>query len=104
MGDLIGGPELDMLTRMFVSVLEQRVTEMEAALAEREALRLQRLAHRLKGAAGSYGFVGISDAAAAVEAAARSGEDARTLLAELRAACGQAQASYGGGTPRPGAA
>jgi CheY-like chemotaxis protein/HPt (histidine-containing phosphotransfer) domain-containing protein len=104
MGDLMGGPELDMLTRMFVSVLEQRVTEMEAALAEREALRLQRLAHRLKGAAGSYGFVGISDAAAAVEAAARSGEDALALLAELRAACGRAQASYGTGTPRTGAA
>jgi len=104
MGDLIGGPELDTLTRMFVSVLEQRVGEMEVALADREAVRLQRLAHRLKGAAGSYGFIGISDAAAAVEAAARSGEDAQALLAELRAACHDARASYAGGSTRSGLA
>jgi HPt (histidine-containing phosphotransfer) domain-containing protein len=89
---------------MFVSVLEQRVGEMEAALADREAVRLQRLAHRLKGAAGSYGFAGISDAAAAVEAAARSGEDAQTLLAALRAACHHARVSYAGGSTRSGAA
>jgi signal transduction histidine kinase/CheY-like chemotaxis protein/HPt (histidine-containing phosphotransfer) domain-containing protein len=104
MSDLIGGPELDTLTRMFVSVLEQRVGEMEAALADREAVRLQRLAHRLKGAAGSYGFAGISDAAAAVEAAARSGEDAQTLLAALRAACHHARVSYARGSTRSGAA
>jgi signal transduction histidine kinase/CheY-like chemotaxis protein/HPt (histidine-containing phosphotransfer) domain-containing protein len=87
-------PQVHTLMRMFVQVLEQRMREMENALAADERPRIARLAHRLKGAAGSYGFVAISDAAAMLEAAAAQGEDVRGCLDRLAAMCRQAQAAY----------
>jgi len=100
MGEMLGSPELDTLTRMFVDLLEERVAEMEQAVGGDEGVQLQRLAHRLKGAAGSYGFLGISEAAAAVEAAARNGENTQACLESLARLCHQTRVSYpGAGSP-----
>jgi signal transduction histidine kinase/CheY-like chemotaxis protein/HPt (histidine-containing phosphotransfer) domain-containing protein len=90
-------PQVHTLMRMFVTILEQRMAEMEDALAADEPERLGRLAHRLRGAAGSYGFVAISDAAGVLEAAAQQGRDVRACLDRLAAMCRQAGAAYRSG-------
>jgi HPt (histidine-containing phosphotransfer) domain-containing protein len=46
---------------------------------------LKRLAHQLKGAGGSYGFPGITEAAAAVEQALEHGLDEPVLRARVEA-------------------
>ena len=73
----------------FVSRLPGRVTAMRETLANRHHEELQRLAHHLKGAGGSYGFPPLTDAARRVEDAAKIGDDeAATLaLAELATLC-----------------
>lgn len=85
-------PQGETLVRIFVSVLERRVAEMEEAFAAGEAERLRRLAERTKSAAGGYGLVAIADAAAMLEVAAAQGRDVRACLDRLCATCRQVQA------------
>ena len=84
---------------MFVLVLGRRVAELEDAVASGEVDRLSRLAERLKGSAGNYGFVAISDAAGLLETAARQGRDVEACLDRLRATCQQVRAAYRSGEP-----
>jgi HPt (histidine-containing phosphotransfer) domain-containing protein len=66
-------PEFDELKREFLTEAEEKVREIESALAtgrDRESLdRLTYLAHQLKGSGGSYGFQRISADAADLERA-----------------------------------
>ena len=65
--------ELDELRREFLAEAQQKVREIESALARgKDAATLQRLAylaHQLKGSGGSYGYERISTEAAALEKA-----------------------------------
>lgn len=80
--DLGGDPDLGDLVALFVEEMPARTAALRSHWASGDRETLRRAAHQLKGAAGSYGFAPISQAAAAVDAAVRSGvSDAE--LAEL---------------------
>jgi signal transduction histidine kinase/DNA-binding response OmpR family regulator len=82
------------LVRTFVEDLAQDMSSMRAALAAQDIERLSMLAHRLKGAAGSYGFPEITRQAAQLEGALGSGLDSTTVaceLASLEAICAAAR-------------
>ncbi len=74
------------LVELFVSSLPQRLAQLREMAEQGDWEGLRRLAHQLKGAAGSYGFAVISVKAAQLEAAARQSADPPVilqLLAEL---------------------
>jgi histidine phosphotransfer protein HptB len=92
-----GDPDLGDLVVMFAEELPKRMTALLESLNDGDWESLQRAAHQIKGAAGSYGFDAISPAAGRVEYAVRNGEpeeQIRTAVAELgelcsRVRCGQ---------------
>jgi PAS domain S-box-containing protein len=61
----------ELITR-FISRLPDRITSLEQALAEQDRTALKELAHKLKGAAGCYGFDPIGAAAGTVEDSAKT--------------------------------
>ncbi len=92
-------PELGELVEMFVEEMPDRISNLSACFSDKDWEGLGRLAHQLKGSAGSYGFAQISPAAARVEQAARQDpdeENIRSSLEQLLALCGQVRA----GTPQ----
>ncbi len=68
-------PEIAPILRNFVERLDDQVNHMRQAWRSREHQQLQRLAHRLKGAGGSYGYPSLSEAALALENAAKASDD-----------------------------
>ena len=61
------------LVREFASDLPSRVRCLEELLAQGDFEELERMAHQLKGAGGGYGFPQITETAAALEQAVKSG-------------------------------
>lgn len=78
----------------FVKSLPRRLEELRQAYQLREWDRLTALAHRLKGAAGSYGYPDISRLCADLEPKlrARQADDFAAFLAKLVALTQAAQA------------
>ncbi len=76
---LANDPEMRELIHAFVQGLPRRVSELQSALRENDLQGLICIAHQMKGAAGGYGFPAITDAARALETAARSAADVQTL-------------------------
>jgi len=81
----------------FVAGLPRRIDAMEAALADRRADEVRRLAHQLKGTGGNYGYPPLSKAAVALERAAGDGDwlGQRTALDELVSLCGAVLRGHG---------
>jgi HPt (histidine-containing phosphotransfer) domain-containing protein len=69
---LIDDPELRDVVEEFVHGLPRRLAEMRAAYAQLDWELLRTLAHRLKGAGGSYGYPVLSQLAAEMERGFRS--------------------------------
>lgn len=69
----------------FVAGLAGRIEKMSAALQAHDLAQLQRLAHQLKGAGGSYGYPEISEVGATIEARLRAQDagDANGWIARL---------------------
>lgn len=65
-------PELADVVREFVDVLPTRLAEMKAAFEQSDWKALTTLAHRLKGAGGSYGYPDISQLCATMERSFRA--------------------------------
>ena len=61
-------PDLRDLVEEFVGGLSQRLAEFKQAFEELDWDRLRALAHRLKGASGSYGYPDVSRLAMRMEA------------------------------------
>lgn len=82
----------------FVERLPGRLDELCKALEEENFEDLQRLAHRLKGAGGSYGYPTLSEMAKSLELAARAGDrdEATTSLASIREVCAAIQIGWTG--------
>ena len=78
-------PVIARLLGEFVTRLEGRVQGMQAAIQNFNQEELQRLAHQLKGAAGSYGYPSLSVAAKALEDEMRQGhwEQVATTVAYI---------------------
>jgi HPt (histidine-containing phosphotransfer) domain-containing protein len=76
-------PDLGALVTLFVEEMPDRVAALERAFEAGNWDAVQRLAHQMKGAAGSYGFEQITPYAIRLEMAARRRDD----HLELRSAC-----------------
>lgn len=78
-------PGIGPLLRTFVAGLSERCDELGLAIAASDLDELRICAHKLKGAAGGYGFRPIADEAAAIVAAIDAGESGPELATRLRA-------------------
>ena len=80
----------------FVGRLAERLAAMQTALCDANSDELRRLAHQLKGAAGSYGFPTVSAAAKALEDDARQGrlEMGAAHLERIAAFCHAVEAGW----------
>ena len=90
-----GDPDLGDLVSMFVEEMPDRIATLEQAIVCRDWENLQRMAHQLKGAAGSYGFHQLTPFAAAVESSVRDNapdEKIRSALQNLIEMCRQVRA------------
>ena len=89
---LADDPELRDIVQEFVSGLETRLAEMRAAYSKLDFDALRTLAHRLKGAGGSYGYPEFSRIAGEMEEqfkqfqATRFEQEIETLTRLVRAA------------------
>ncbi len=81
--DHANDPDMVELIEQFVGRLSNRIADLEEAFAKQDARMLGELAHKLKGAAGGYGFPSISSAAGQLEKTAKSQKDLDSLNAEL---------------------
>ena len=82
--------DLGEIVDLFVSEMPGRVDRLLGSADARNWSELERLAHQLKGAAGSYGFEPITPAAARLEAAVRDAwpeEQLRLALTDLVVLC-----------------
>lgn len=64
---LANDPDLGGIVELFVEEMPNRIASLQQCLAESNWEELRRVAHQLKGAAGSYGFHPISPVAAHLE-------------------------------------
>ncbi len=83
-------PDLREIVEMFVSEMPDRISQMVDVMEKEDWEGLKRLAHQLKGAAGSYGFEPLSPTAAELEntiADGASEEDIKASLEELVKMC-----------------
>jgi histidine phosphotransfer protein HptB len=90
--------DLSELVEMYVGEMPDRIAAIQTLLAQAEWEELRRMAHQMKGAAGSYGFEAITPVAGAVEDSIRGGapeEQIRQATRELLAMCSRVRA----GTP-----
>lgn len=83
--DLAGDETLGELVELFVREVPDRVTALEKALAAGDLKLVNRLAHQLAGASGSYGFHELRPLAVALEFAAADGDAEPTLREHLQA-------------------
>ena len=77
-------PVISEILGEFVNRLEPRVKAMETALREGRSEELRQIAHQLKGAAGSYGYPSLADAAKTLEDEARGGQLGAAAMAVER--------------------
>ena len=82
-------PDLVEIINQFVTGLAEKLQSMQQALANGDFGTLQRLAHQLKGAGGSYGYPTLTDSAKVLEdtAKARDPETAGLAFALLADLC-----------------
>lgn len=93
-------PEMRDLVEQFVDGLSERIRELQAAFAASDWNTLERTAHRLKGAGGSYGYPAITELAARMEAEfkARRGERFADWIAALEQLIAAARAGLNAAT------
>ena len=85
-----GDPELGDIVEMFVEEMPERAASLRDYLNVGDFANLRQAAHRLKGAAGSYGFDQITPCAGRLEAAISESEpesQIRQAVAELVDLC-----------------
>jgi CheY-like chemotaxis protein/HPt (histidine-containing phosphotransfer) domain-containing protein len=81
--DLAADPDLCELVEMFVGEMPGRITTLETQARNRDWQQLNRTAHQLKGAAGSYGFGAITPFALRLENATKTDCQEEAILAAL---------------------
>jgi signal transduction histidine kinase/CheY-like chemotaxis protein len=93
---LVDDQDMEDIVRQYVRDLPQRSSAILRAFQVSDVETLKRLAHQLKGSAGTYGFPLITEAAAAVEAAVDGGLDRSSIQSraeELANLCRRARAA-----------
>jgi HPt (histidine-containing phosphotransfer) domain-containing protein len=71
---LAGDPDLGEIIEMFVEEMPARTAALLDQFNSRDMQELRRLAHQLKGSAGSHGYAPISEVAATLEQAVAQSE------------------------------
>ena len=71
----VNDPDMARILETFIGRLAGQVEAMHHAHADGQHRELQRLAHQLKGAGGSYGYPSLTDAARVLEDAAKAQDD-----------------------------
>lgn len=92
---LAGDPDLRELVEMYVDEMPDRMGALREKLASADWEELRRLAHQMKGAAGSYGFESITPVAGTVEDSIRNDapeEQIRRSVDDLLAICSRVRA------------
>jgi PAS domain S-box-containing protein len=89
-------PEMAMILGEFIGRLDAQIAAMRQAYADGRQEELQRLAHRLKGAGGSYGYPLLTDASKKLEEAVktRAWGDASLTIDGIAAMCAAIQRGY----------
>ena len=80
-------PEMLEIVCEFARELPARAAMLEALLATRSTTELQTLAHQLKGAGGGYGFAQITEVAAVLEQALKSGASEVVIKDSVASLC-----------------
>ncbi len=83
-------PDMQELVEGFVGRLPMIIGDIKAAYDSGDTEHLCRLAHQLKGSAGGYGFLPVSQVAATLEAAARSSgspDELASAIKQLQQTC-----------------
>ncbi|MCY2992918.1 MAG: response regulator [Planctomycetota bacterium] len=81
--DFADDPELVDLVALFVAEMADRITALEAQAQSRDWNEVARSAHRLTGAAGTYGFGAVTPYAAQLEAAVRESQSEERILSAV---------------------
>ncbi|MBN2216258.1 MAG: Hpt domain-containing protein [Pirellulales bacterium] len=92
---LASDPDLRELVEMYVDEMPDRLAALQEKLASTDWEELRRLAHQMKGAAGSYGFDPITPVAGTVEDSIRNDapeEQIRRAVEDLLAICSRVRA------------
>ncbi|MEZ6070576.1 MAG: Hpt domain-containing protein [Pirellulales bacterium] len=76
---LADDPDWAELVEMFVDDVPDRIATIEHSYTSGDRESLRRVAHQLKGAAGSYGFDSVTDVAAQLERAIDTAEPADVI-------------------------
>ena len=93
--DMGDDPDFGELVELYVSEMPDRVAVLENALATGDRELLQRTAHQMKGASGSYGFPQLTPYAAQLEGAVRDAapeDEILEALSDLVAMCNKVRA------------
>ncbi len=92
----VDDPQLASILPGFVERLPQQVEALCKAMEEERLEDAERLAHRIKGAGGSYGYPTLSEVARSLELAAKARDTggAAAALAEVKEVCAAIQAGW----------
>ena len=85
-----GDPLLGEMVDLYVAEMPDRIAALERAFSDGDCESLRRTAHQTKGAAGSYGFDPLTEAAAELESAVRENQPRQRIqqaLEELIGLC-----------------
>lgn len=99
--DLAADPDLVELVEMFVEEMPERVSRLVMTWEARDLAGLTRLAHQLKGSAGSYGFHDITPYAHQLEANLRAGASEEEIARDLQTLIGICQQVRSGSPEGP---
>lgn len=83
--ELASDPDLAEIVELFVDEMPRRIANLESRFAAHDWPELERAAHQIKGAAGSYGFNQLTGAAASLEAAVKQRRDETVIQRSLEA-------------------
>ena len=76
-----GAPDFMDIYQDFMDASPGLFESLKAAIQSQDSKAATSFAHQLKGSAANFGFVGVSEGAAVVETAARSGDFSRAITA-----------------------
>ena len=101
--EFAGDPQLAEILPQFVEGLPGQLHALLDALNQDRLEDAERIAHRLKGAGGGYGYPALSEAAAALEAAVKSFDAAATAeaMGKVQEVCAAIQAGWDGPGAEP---
>jgi HPt (histidine-containing phosphotransfer) domain-containing protein len=92
-------PDLADIVEMFVDEMPERVETLTKFFIAKDWEELGRMAHQLKGAAGSYGFDDLTPGSAALEESVRKGGTEADISTALDHLVDQCQRVRPGGAP-----